>query len=88
MARIPLRRPKAVSVWVYFPPRLLRTRKNISESSWQLDEVTERYILKGLCVLGDQESIKDALKIINFADQFPDILSADRKRKRRRPAQK
>lgn len=78
MARI---RP---SVWVYFPPRLLRTRKNIHNSSWQLDEVAERYILKGLCIIGDEDSIKDVLKIINFADQFPHILSQDRKRKFRK----
>lgn len=83
MVRIPVRRPRRTSVWIYFPPRLLRTRKVIDSSSFQLDEVMERYSAKGFCVLGNDESIRNALKIINFADQFRDIMPQDRKRKLR-----
>lgn len=58
--------------WVYFPPRLVKTLDSLHPQE-QLDEAVERYISKSICILGEEESMKNVLKIIDFANQFKDL---------------
>ena len=60
-------------MFVFYPPRLIKTDDTIPSVNARLDDARERYLAEGVVVIGDEESVKSAQKIINFSGQFEDL---------------
>ena len=77
-------RPQRLGVWLFFPPRLVKTKPSLQEH--QLDEATDRYLWDGMRVIGERETMKDAMKVVNFCGQFPSLVKKIKTRRVRRNA--
>ena len=60
---------------IFFPPRLIDTDDTIEDSNARLDEACEQYKAQGVAILLGEESVKDAMKVIEFAGAFDDLVS-------------
>lgn len=68
-------KPAAEPFAVFFPPRIIMPDFSKGDHNAVLDDARDRYLEdddKGI-VLVDEDGLKQAHKIIEFARQFPDI---------------
>lgn len=63
-----------MKVPIFFPPRLIEGDTDVGDWNAMLDDARDRYLKESIAILGDEDSIKDAQKIINFYKSFSEIL--------------
>lgn len=61
-------------MFIFFPPRVLELHHDIGDQFEQIEDVLDRYQDGGIVLLGDQESILDCLKIMEYAKAFPRVM--------------
>lgn len=58
---------------IYFPPRLVLPDFTKGDHNAVLDDARDRYFEDGICLVEEEESVKNAQKVINFEQSFPDL---------------
>lgn len=58
---------------IYFPPRIVTPDFTVGDYNAVLDDARDRYLDDGIALLEEEESMKNAQKVINFALSFPDL---------------
>lgn len=59
---------------IFFPPRLIDADESIADSNARLDDAVAKYVGQGITILVEEESLKDAIKVIEFAEGFKDMV--------------
>ena len=59
---------------IFFPPRLIETDDTIEDSNSRLDYAVQQYKNQGMCILREEQSLKDAMAVIEFAEAFEDLV--------------
>lgn len=58
---------------IFFPPRLIDTDDTIEDSHERMNDASERYLEGGVCIVCEESGLRDAMKVIEFAEAFDDL---------------
>jgi hypothetical protein len=59
--------------FLWFPPRLIEADDTILDPSLRVDDAVSRYLNEAIAIPTDESHIRNAQKVIAFAEQFTDL---------------
>ncbi len=58
---------------IFFPPRIIFPDLSVGDTNDIMDDASMKYMEKTICLIMDEQSLKDAQKIVDYAKAFPDV---------------
>jgi hypothetical protein len=62
---------------IFFPTRLIDTSDESDDVNWLMDHAVRKYVDQCVCILIYEASLKDPIKVVEFAKPFEDLNAPD-----------